>query len=811
MVLTSLKSTWACLALLVAVVWGVTGLPQSAPVAVADQQDPAPAAGRFRASVGEATIEVVAVSSHPTGSQTWWAPDGTPLAEAPADPVAVDIGGHEGDVLRVILVRVSGVQMGDTLKWLPTHDGNTWGGTATRRDRRVPCLEYYVASFRPDRRECDVQAKVATGPWTAEARNDGRGGTSFLQGGHKFYFGKARPFRVPYGGLDQLGTAISVGQNIVGRDLRLVALDRDDKTVHTPVWMSGAGGEVLSLLDAEFRVPPDQIKSYAVQARDFVPATIRQIALNPGSDRPEASPALPVASGSAGNGDADSDGDGLSDYQEVHKYRTDPTKFSTAGDGVSDGDWQRRREFAYTVRSVVKVMPPVNEACLNDDYQDARVLSRGPNFVELEVIHYPLNTNAEAIRGNPEWRQAKAGLEEYLRPGVTTNWDEAMRRELVAALRADGIDPDRLDDKALVQEVAQWLFAKSQYKNMFTTHYIAFTDGRAAIYPGLERQFETDKGDSAWSVQEQLERDLFGRSMFATRTHGSCTSSAVYLTTAMKALGIPTRMVLAIPLADGNDADQLALVRNGLHHHKVRQTVFLGVGATKGYSNHTFNEVHVGGRWVRLNYSALGQNILDVKYMGLLTHVNTFADLSEAGLAATWGKRYALGERDEVFRFGNPYRAIEVTDQFGTYAHIDNRESAAREHRAITLSRAYWVDADDAPEAIRKVTWATRPGGHVIVHGDEWFDDQPYTQYKLFMQAVDRKFLLRAEGRPDVHARITMSYVTHPPEGLREMELLIPSQELARMEPGVAYTLVPRNEAPGYQWRTTGAILIMRK
>jgi hypothetical protein len=194
-----------------------------------------------------------------------------------------------------------------------------------------------------------------------------------------------------------------------------------------------------------------------------------------------------------------------------------------------------------------------------------------------------------------------------------------------------------------------------------------------------------------------------------------------------------------------------------------------------------------------------------------MIHVNTVADLSEAGLAATWGKRYALGERDEVFRFGNPYRAMEVSDHFGKHAQIENPESAAREHKIVTLSRAYWVDADDAPEAIRKVTWATRPGGHVIVHADEWFDDQPYTQYKLFMQAVDREFLLRAEGRPDVDARITMSYVTHPPEGLREMELLIPSQELARMEPGVAYTLLPRNEAPGYQWRTTGATLITRK
>ncbi len=34
----------------------------------------------------------------------------------------------------------------------------------------------------------------------------------------------------------------------------------------------------------------------------------------------------------------DSDGDGLSDGDEVHKYHTDPLKFDTDGDGLSDGD-----------------------------------------------------------------------------------------------------------------------------------------------------------------------------------------------------------------------------------------------------------------------------------------------------------------------------------------------------------------------------------------------------------------------------------------------------------------------------------------
>ena len=42
--------------------------------------------------------------------------------------------------------------------------------------------------------------------------------------------------------------------------------------------------------------------------------------------------------------DPDRDGDGLSDFHEVHKYNTDPDNKDSDGDGVTDGDWRERRE-----------------------------------------------------------------------------------------------------------------------------------------------------------------------------------------------------------------------------------------------------------------------------------------------------------------------------------------------------------------------------------------------------------------------------------------------------------------------------------
>ena len=90
---------------------------------------------------------------------------------------------------------------------------------------------------------------------------------------------------------------------------------------------------------------------------------------------PPIAPSIARAGADKGETDPDSDGDGLSDYQEVHKYRTDPGRRDTAGKGIPDGDWKQRREFTYSVRAVIRVMPPYNLEALNDDYQDVRVVA----------------------------------------------------------------------------------------------------------------------------------------------------------------------------------------------------------------------------------------------------------------------------------------------------------------------------------------------------------------------------------------------------------------------------------------------------
>lgn len=457
-------------------------------------------------------------------------------------------------------------------------------------------------------------------------------------------------------------------------------------------------------------------------------------------------------------------------------------------------------------------MRPVSVAALNDDYQDARVLRETDRYVELEVVAYPLNTNADDIPANPSWKRDYAGMTEFLKPGVTTNWDEKMQQDLLAELRASGIDPDKLTDKEVVERVSRWYFARGRSVNCFCTNFVYFPGGKPTIYPGLEAAFRRNKGDREVTDAEQFAREFLGRDMFYKKTFGSCTSSAVGQATVLRALGIPTRIVGTIPLVDASDPEQVKLVENSLTHHRVRSTILTGLaGAGNSYANHTYLEVFVGGRWRRLNYSKLGQNILDPGYFGLMIHVQTYRDLSEADLAPTRGKRYAPGERDDTFRHSNPYRTVALDDHFGRYADVPN-PPAEKEHKFLTVTRAYWRDSSDAPKVVKDQPADGGTDARLYLHVDEWFTDAgDYLQYKLFLRRVDPKFVLRAQGKPEVRCQYDGSFFTQGSQSIREFRVGIPAGEFAKMQVGVPYTLQPVNGNEGYSWRVKDGLTVSRQ
>jgi hypothetical protein len=498
--------------------------------------------------------------------------------------------------------------------------------------------------------------------------------------------------------------------------------------------------------------------------------------------------------GSAENPERDSDRDGLSDFLEVHKYGTDPKKADSDGDGTDDGDWLERREYAYTVRALVQVMKPVTLEYLNDDFQDARAVHEGADYVELEVILYPFNTVNGTIEGEDKWQRPGKELKRWLEPGPTSDWTPGMQKDLLAALKGDGIDVDELSDREVVERVSKWLMQHADHHDGFSSFITSFDErGRPYVDDELRDSAENGVAEEGLSLEEQWRREVSARGMFETGVRGSCTSSSIYISGCLRAVGIPTRTVLCIPLVDANDERERDLVETRLAHNSVRRLVTASTNKAIGsWTSHTFNEVWVGGRWRRLNYDTLGQDILDEHYLGLMVHVATFHDWADARMPATVGRRHRTRTQQELFGGANPYSTLSLGDQFGAHCTLENPEL---EEQRFAVQELLWTDDEELPGDI--VSGCRERGRFGLIAVVEDVEEQK--DMTRFLASADLRVWLESPGHPRLGIGFEpscwwfknhVSYL-YVPFGTGDRRDLIE---------GVDYTASARNEAEGFLW-----------
>jgi len=498
---------------------------------------------------------------------------------------------------------------------------------------------------------------------------------------------------------------------------------------------------------------------------------------------------FPARSGVQG-ADPDADRDGLSDFHELHKHRTDPRKRDSDGDGLPDADWLERREYTYTVRAVVQVMKPVTLAELTDDFQDARLLDESEEHVELEVILYPFSTANDAIDADERWRRPERELERWLAPGPTSDVTPALRKRITTDLRADGVEVEKLTDREAVERVSDWLMRRAEFHDGFTSFITAFDErGRPYVPDELAGSVEANMGRGS-TLEQQWQREVSAAGMYEQKTRGSCTSSSIYLSGCLRAVGIPTRTVLCIPLVDANDERERALITKGLQHPRVRSIAAAAAEEAVGaWSSHTFNEVWVGGRWRRLNYSKLGQGILDRQYLGLMIHVGTFHDWADARMPETVGRRQKLGLYDDIFGGPNPYSTISLRDQVG--AHCRDVSLDAEEMR-LRVQRLAWTDDASLPDDI--VRGCETSGRFGLIAELRDLEGQ---ELKDFLDGADTGVVLEADGRAPIATRLDKGCWWYR-NGTAYVYLPIGQAERDALARGVEYRASASNTKPGF-------------
>ncbi|MDR3620600.1 MAG: sigma-70 family RNA polymerase sigma factor [Paludisphaera borealis] len=219
-----------------------------------------------------ATIEVVGVSPHPSGPRTWWRPDGTPLKQAPCDPSDTKLTTDEPAIARAILVRISGVPADADHNWWLDQVKSNSKGRPTREGKPIAELGMATGLFPEGTKSCTIRFEVAAGPWKTVQEWGKSPGSFGSRNGTSFIFSDL----IATG----KGTALSVTHSIEDRSVRIVAVDQKDKE-HLSKTRSGGGVWNYSQLVVEFDLPPDQIKEFRVQTREYEKVEIPNVALEP--------------------------------------------------------------------------------------------------------------------------------------------------------------------------------------------------------------------------------------------------------------------------------------------------------------------------------------------------------------------------------------------------------------------------------------------------------------------------------------------------------------------------------------------------
>ncbi len=112
-----------------------------------------------------AVIEVIGVSNFPSGPDTWWRPDGTPLDRAPCDPAEPRVSGDNA-VRKLVVVRLARIPDGADHEWSITEARGSAQARAMRDGKPLPGLSETTVLLPADAATGTVRFKVAAGPWT---------------------------------------------------------------------------------------------------------------------------------------------------------------------------------------------------------------------------------------------------------------------------------------------------------------------------------------------------------------------------------------------------------------------------------------------------------------------------------------------------------------------------------------------------------------------------------------------------------------------------------------------------------------------
>ena len=301
--------------------------------------------------------------------------------------------------------------------------------------------------------------------------------------------------------------------------------------------------------------------------------------------------------------DIDSDNDGLSDYEEINKYLTNPLEADTDNDGIKDNDWDERYEHTRVYKAIVDLRQPYSIDDMNDFYQDARAIQDvSDEITRFEIILYP--DASEKISPAPFDRKDN----EYTRPTFSKNYSESMKRDVIKKI------------KNLETDLQVLIGLQNEFN---TIQYYDLEDdlGYSSSQP-LQFQYYKDRAgrfvkqftgfSSIYPIEKIMDRVYFADTMYYLKSRGACSSSATIRGAIFRAAGLEEQTIFTIPLFYSRKEDETIVNVDQLPKSSELNSEYHNM------KDHFFNIVKIGDRWIRVDTDIIDTGVY-APYIKLLS------------------------------------------------------------------------------------------------------------------------------------------------------------------------------------------------
>jgi beta-lactamase regulating signal transducer with metallopeptidase domain len=213
-------------------------------------------------------VELLGISVHPLEHDSWWRPDGSPLAEPPCDPQKVSVRSSPHHVLRQLAVQFHhrpAEPMGTGVLFDPPC--GFYAGYSPDRVHKTGLAVMTVGL--PDQPTVTVRVRVAAGPWETVCET-ARGACTV----GRFAFSPVYE--------NNGRVVITVTHNIVDPQSRVVAVGVDGREHRTDSWTINRADGFVQLTEEFSGLSPADIKAFRVQTRPYQQVEFRNVSIQPG-------------------------------------------------------------------------------------------------------------------------------------------------------------------------------------------------------------------------------------------------------------------------------------------------------------------------------------------------------------------------------------------------------------------------------------------------------------------------------------------------------------------------------------------------